>query len=203
MPKPTHADIDTLLRTLVLPFYHVKRDMPLPLGERRQENDAEHSWSLAVLACSLAHEVDATLDIGKISQFAIAHDLVEVYADDTSVFATNEELDSKSAREEAALEYIEKTFAHFPWIARTIKEYERKDTNEAKFVYALDKYIAVTYDHIDEGKLFRERKVTLAEYNKSLESHRTKAHSHPSVAKYYDEVRALLDSHPEYFHQDI
>lgn len=41
-----------------------------------------------MLACSLAHEIDPTLDIGKISQFAIAHDLVEVYADDTSVFAT-------------------------------------------------------------------------------------------------------------------
>lgn len=43
MAKPTHSDIDSLLRTLVLPFYHIKRDMPLPLGERRWENDAEHS----------------------------------------------------------------------------------------------------------------------------------------------------------------
>lgn len=69
------------------------------------------------------------------------------------------------------------------------------------FVYALDKYIAVAYDHIDEGKLFRERKVTLEEYNSSLESHRTKAHSHPSIGEYYDEVRHLLDQHPEFFHQ--
>jgi hypothetical protein len=42
-------------------------------------------------------------------------------------------------------------------------------------VYALDKYITVLYDYIDEGKLFQQRKVTLKSYNKSLEAHRAKA----------------------------
>jgi 5'-deoxynucleotidase YfbR-like HD superfamily hydrolase len=199
--QPTHADIETLLKTLVLPFYHVKREMRLPMGERRLENDAEHSWSLAFLACSLAPQVDVTLDIGKLCQFAIAHDLVEVYADDTPVFGDTEALLSKEEREEKALEAIAKESTPFPWIIQTITEYERKDSNEAKFIYALDKYIATAYDYIDEGRLFRQRKMTLVEYNKTLESHRIKAHSHQAVGKYYDEVRSLLDSHPEYFHQ--
>ncbi len=43
MNKPTHEDIENLLRKIILPFYHIKRDMPLPVGERRWENDAEHS----------------------------------------------------------------------------------------------------------------------------------------------------------------
>ncbi|HTE22194.1 MAG TPA: HD domain-containing protein [Candidatus Limnocylindria bacterium] len=202
MPHPTHNQIEDLLRKLVLPFYHIKRDNPLPGDDRRWENDAEHSWSLALLACSLAPEVDPALDVGKICQFATAHDLVEVYADDTSTFASQEHLASKVEREEQALERITKEFAHFPWIIQTIEAYERKDTDEAKFVYALDKYIACAFDFMDEGKLFLERKVTLANYNKSLEAHRTKAHSHPIIAKYYEEVRALLDAHPEYFHQE-
>lgn len=202
MAKPTHDHIEKLIRTLVLPFYHVKRDMPLPIGERRWENDAEHSWSLALVACALAPEVDPSLDIGKICQFAVAHDLVEVYADDTSTFASEEQLATKAGREEQALKQIAKEFAHFPWIVQTIEEYERKDTNEARFVYALDKYIAVAYDYIDEGKLFRERKVTLAEYNKSLGTHRAKARSHPIIAEYYEAVRSLLDTHPEFFHQE-
>jgi putative hydrolase of HD superfamily len=202
MPQPTHADIDKLLRTLVLPFYHIKRDNPVPVGERRWENDAEHSWSLAILACSLAGEIDPELDIGKVCQFATVHDLVEIYAGDTSVFAANKDLNSKADRERAALKIITKEFAHFPWIARTITAYEHKDSQEALFVYALDKYIGCVYDHMDEAKLFRERKVTLADYNKVLEPHRTKAHSHPGVAEYYDEVRRLLDQHPEYFHQE-
>jgi 5'-deoxynucleotidase YfbR-like HD superfamily hydrolase len=202
MAKPTHDHIEKLIRALILPFYHVKRDMPLPIGERRWENDAEHSWSLAFLACAIAPEVDPALDVGKVCQFAVAHDLVEVYADDTSTFASDEHLATKAEREEQALKRITKEFAHFPWIIQTIEEYERKDTNEAKFIYALDKYIAVAYDYIVEGKLFKERKVTLADYNKSLETQRTKARSHPVVAEYYEEVRSLLDGRPEFFHQE-
>jgi len=200
MNKPTHADIENLIRKIILPFYHVKRDMPLPIGERRWENDAEHSWSVTFLACALAPQIDAKLDVGKIAQYATVHDLVEIYASDTSTFAAEEKLATKAEREEAALKRIAAEFAHFPWITQTIEEYEHRQTNEAKFVYALDKYLAVAYDYIDEGKLFQERKMTLAEYNKSLETQHSKAQSHHEIGKYYDEVRDLLDSHPEFFH---
>lgn len=200
MKKPTHANIDKLICNIILPFYHVKRDMPLPIGERRLENDAEHSWSLAFLASALAPQIDPVLDVGKIAQFAIVHDIVEVYAQDTSVFANEDDLNSKHEREALALSRIAAEFPQFPWIVKTIEEYERRDTNEARFVYALDKYIAIAYDYIDEGKLFRERKVTLDEYNGHLVSHRKKAHTHDKVAEYYEEVRALLDANPEFFH---
>ncbi|MEK7152377.1 MAG: HD domain-containing protein, partial [Patescibacteria group bacterium] len=119
MSRPTHTQIEYLLRTLVLPFYHIKRDMPLPIGERRRENDAEHSWSIAMLACSLAREIDPNLDVGKICQFAVAHDLVEVYAGDTSTFASEAKHASKAEREEKALQTITREFAHFPWIIET------------------------------------------------------------------------------------
>jgi putative hydrolase of HD superfamily len=199
--KPHHADVQDLIQSLILPFYHVKRDSPLPIGERRFENDAEHSWSLALLACALAPEVNKKLDVGKICQFAIAHDLVEIFADDTSNFADPEKVASKDVREEQALRKIEIEYAHFPWIVDTIHAYERKDTEEAKFVYALDKYLPVYFDYLDHAKLFRERKLTLDAYNKILEPHREKAHAHPAVAEYYDEIRDLINQHPEYFHQ--
>jgi putative hydrolase of HD superfamily len=201
MSKPSHDQLQELIRTLILPFYHVKRDMLLPIGERRRENDAEHSWALAVLACALAPQIDSNLDVGRVSQYAIAHDLVEVYADDTSNFASAQELASKAEREEQALQQIEQSFAHFPWIAATIKDYERLDSDEARFVYALDKYLPVYFDYLDQVRMFRDRKFTHAAYTKALESHRKKAHSHPVVAEYYDAIRDLVDEHPEYFHQ--
>ncbi len=199
--KPTHPQVQHLIKTLILPFYHVKRDSPLPIGERRFENDAEHSWSLALLACALAPQISKALNVGKICQFAIVHDLVEVFADDTSNFAGPQGLDSKDEREKQALQKIEIDYAHFPWIVATIHEYERKEQEEARFVYALDKYLPVYFDYLDQSRLFRERKLTLAEYNKILESHRKKAQSHPVVAEYYEELRVLIDQHPEYFHQ--
>lgn len=200
MTKPKHAQIEELIRKIILPFYHVMRGMPLPVGERRWENDAEHSWSVAFLACALAPQLDPTLDVGKIAQYAIAHDLVEVYATDTSTFDDAEKIATKSEREDNALRQIANETVHFPWIVDTIHEYEQRGTKEARFVYAVDKYIATTYDYIDEGKLFRERKITLDDYNHSLTDHRTKAQSHSEIGKYYDEVRALLNSHPEFFH---
>lgn len=202
MPKPTHTQIETLLRGLILPLHQIKRDIPLPIGERRWENDAEHSWSTAILACSLAPEIDPTLDVGKVCQFAVAHDLLEAYADDTSPFGSKEKLLSKAQREAAALESIAKEYAHFSWIIQTVKAYERKDTNEALFVSAIDKYVPAVYDVIDEGQLFRERGTTLAEYKQLLADQRDKVHRHPGVGKYYDEVRALLEEHPEYFHPE-
>lgn len=203
MTNPSHTRIQSLIKDIILPFYHVKRDMLLPVGERRWENDAEHSWSLAFLACTLAPEIDKKLDVGKICQLAVVHDLVEVYATDTSNFADEAELATKAQREHEALERIEAEFKHFPWIARTINEYERLDTEEAKFVYALDKYLPVYFDWLDRALLHRERKLTLKEFNKKLEAHRKKAAAHPAVAVYYEEIRALLDQHPEWFHQEM
>ena len=201
MAKLTHADIEDLLRRIILPFHNIERTLRLPSGDRRWENDAEHSWSLAFLACSLAPQIDKSLNIGTICQFAVVHDIVEIHAGDTSMLREGQHELSKEEREAKALAQIKEEFAHFPWIYETVEAYERKDTNEAKFVYALDKYIATAYDYIDEAKLFKEEKMTLEKYNQVFTEHRVKAHAHKAVGKYYDEVRALLDAHPEYFHQ--
>src|SRR5438105_2221565 len=108
MPKPSHSQIAQLLRDLIVPFHLIFRDSNIPIGKQRPENDAEHSWSLAVLACSLAPEIDSTLDTGKVCQFAVAHDLLEVYAGDTSVFAGSKHCATKAIREEKALQRLAK-----------------------------------------------------------------------------------------------
>ena len=201
MQAPSHDEIEELLRLVVLPFYHIKREMPLPVGDRRWENDAEHSWSVAFLACALAPLIDTSLDVGKIAQLAIAHDIVEVFAGDTSVFAHADEQATKDQREAAALAKIATDFSHFPWIVDTLHAYEAKSSDEAKFVYAVDKYITVMYDYIDAGKYLKEAGYTHETYRQHLQPHREKAWSHREIGKYYDEVRTLLDEHPEYFHR--
>ncbi len=197
--KPEIDDIKDLMENLAIPFYQVERDMDLPISPRRPENDAEHSWSLALLCCSLAPHVDKNLDLGKICQFAVVHDLVEVYAQDTSIWADEELLSSKEERESDALEQISTRFSAFPWIAETIREYESKQSPEANFVWAADKMIGLIIRYIDEGKFFQEKGITLAKFNNHLSDNKKKAHAHPGIAKYYDELRKLFDEHPEYF----
>lgn len=202
MTKPSSSDIEKLLNELVFPFYELERDMLVPVKKRRNENDAEHSWSLAFIACSLAHELDKTLDIGKVCQFAMVHDLVEIFAGDTSVWADEKLHANKAERELEAIETIKRKYTEFPWIASIVQEYERKDSNEARYVYAMDKYIGLAIRHMDKGQFYREHKITKAQFDKMLKVHRTKAQAHAGVAKIYEQIRAAIDAHPEYFYQE-
>lgn len=202
MERRGHEEAQRLIEGVLLPFYGVKRDMLIPNEDYRFENDAEHSWSLSILACSLASRIDPSLDVGLVSQLASVHDLAEVVADDTSVWADEAALESKQKKEEDAVAVLRERFANnFPWLIETLEAYERLDTPEANYVRAMDKYIALCIRFQDNGKFYREQYITKEIFDAKLASHRKKAHSHPGVAKYYELIRADYDNHPEHFYQ--
>ncbi|OGL31038.1 hypothetical protein A3D14_02130 [Candidatus Saccharibacteria bacterium RIFCSPHIGHO2_02_FULL_47_12] len=201
MAKPSFSDIEKLLQGLVLPFYEIIRDISVPTHRRRHENDAEHSWALAFMASALAPQIDPKLDVGKVCMFAIVHDVVEIHAGDTSVWSHQKHLDSKQTREVKAIAKIDKEYAAFPWIAETIKSYERKDSNEAKFVYSLDKFLNLLLTYVDKNvHNIENHQLTKQRFDEFIVSHRSKAHSHKAVGKYYDDLLEAFDAHPEYFY---
>src|SRR3954452_14952717 len=63
----------------------VLRASPLAAADRR-ENDAEHSWHLALMVLVLAEYAHEPIDVGHATELVIVHDLVEVYAGDSPVF---------------------------------------------------------------------------------------------------------------------
>jgi 5'-deoxynucleotidase YfbR-like HD superfamily hydrolase len=197
--EPSIDDLQKLLRDIVIPFYGVKRLTPIRFEPGRRENDAEHSWALALVACALAPHVDDKLDIGKIAQFATVHDLVEVYAGDTTNFASEEEKATKQQRENEAAERLQRELAALPWIMKTVQEYEAQDTAEARFVKSIDKLVPLILDYIDEGLLYKEEGLTLEAWKGMMENHRNKASTHPEAYKYYLVIRELLESNPEHF----
>lgn len=201
MSKPSFEELQRLLRELILPFYEIERDLSLPIQNHRNENDAEHSWGLALMGIALAPQIDPKLDTGKIAIFATIHDLVEVFAGDTSVWAADKKLATKEARERKALQEIKKRFATFPNIAKNIESYDKKDSPEAKFVFALDKFLALLTLYSDEGYYYKKNKITKERFEKQFALHRKKAHSHPDIAKYYEQLRTAIDTHPEFFHK--
>jgi 5'-deoxynucleotidase YfbR-like HD superfamily hydrolase len=201
MSKPSLAELQALMTKLVFPFYLVERDAMPPIEPRRYENDVEHSWSVALLACSLAPEIDKTLDIGKIAQFAIVHDIVEIFAGDTSPWDDDGVRTSKEKREEEALQLVGKQFSAFPWIHQTIQDYESKNSNEAKYVWAVDKVIILLLRYLDKGKYYVDNGITKQLFDERLTSHRRKAHAHSTVGEYYDQLLGLFEAHPEYFYQ--
>jgi putative hydrolase of HD superfamily len=49
----------------------------------RQENDAEHSWHMALTAMTLYDYAESGVDLFRVLKMCLVHDLVEVYAGDT------------------------------------------------------------------------------------------------------------------------
>jgi len=201
MPKPSTRDLIDLVKNIVFPFYGVKRHNALRFDSNRFENDAEHSWSVAFVASSLAPHIDPKLDVGKICQFAIVHDLVEVYAGDTSSFDDADKQATKEQREEDALRKLGQQLTALPWIASTAHEYEVQTSPEARFVKSVDKLLPLVFDYVEEGFFYQENKITIEEWKKHMQKHREKASKHPGVFEYYDELWDLLLANPHFFYQ--
>lgn len=134
-------DLLVFYQKLLIPYMKIRRDMPFPTEADRDETDGEHAFTLAMIALSLNQRLNRNLDSGKIAQYALIHDLVEVHAGDTSVKAPEDEHSLKESRELEAYQKIKEDFATtFPWVHVMIKAYEEKADPESKFVYIVDKY---------------------------------------------------------------
>ena len=55
-------------------------------GNGRNENDAEHSWHLAVMAYLLQEYSNEKIDIAKVMLMCLIHDIVEIDAGDTYAY---------------------------------------------------------------------------------------------------------------------
>lgn len=199
MKSDIHNKIQHLINGMICPFYLLPRDMALPIRDF-PENDAEHSWSLALAACALAPQIDPKLDVGKIAQFATVHDLVEVYCGDISVYDTNSDAhEQKEKNEQKAMAQLRTDYAHMPWIAATIDEYESKNSNEALYVWAMDKYLAMSMRLLYAKPFFTEKGITKEFFDDSMVRVKKKVSNYKPVALLFDELLAEFDAHPEWF----
>ena len=77
----------------------------------RRENDAEHSWHLAIMAMLLTEYADdKNFTLDKVLKMVIVHDLVEIYAGDTFAFDVKGNLEKEDKEKQAA----DKLFGQLP-----------------------------------------------------------------------------------------
>ena len=55
-------------------------------GNGRNENDAEHSWHMAIMAYLLKEYANEKVDIAKVMLMCLIHDIVEIDAGDTYAY---------------------------------------------------------------------------------------------------------------------
>jgi 5'-deoxynucleotidase YfbR-like HD superfamily hydrolase len=191
------ADTLFLMSKLLVPATTVFRTTKVQPELDRFENDAEHSFLLGTLGCAIAQQMNPSLDLGKVSQYALVHDLVEAYAGDTTIWASPEQHASKAEREEKALKLIEERFGErFPWVDQTIKKYELFDEPESCFVYALDKIIpyilmaSVDHQPFPPDKELYEEKMAVA---------RKKIARYPELLDLFENIDADCRKRPHFF----
>lgn len=133
--QQAHDDLLTL-GDFVVRFAEIERAPRYLSGNR--ENDAEHSFHLALSAAELAADYYPELDIGLVTQFSLVHDLPELYSGDVWTIGISD--DARNKKEEAeklANERLTKELT--PHISQLLARYEKQQEPEARFVRFVDK----------------------------------------------------------------
>lgn len=132
------------------------------ISDRRRENDAEHSWHLAVMAMILSEYVkDDKIDLLRVIKMVLIHDIVEIDAGDT--FAYDEKAyEDKEERETKAAQRI---FNILPIdqaekIEELWREFEEKETPEARYAASLDRLEPLLLNYFTEGHTWKLPGVT-------------------------------------------
>ncbi len=136
----------------------------------RCENDAEHSWHLAMMTIVLAQHSDQPIDVLKVVKMVLIHDIVEIDAGDVFIYDTvknhtNTDEELLAAKrifgllpEEQAQEFIN------IW-----QEFEDGQTNEAKFAKTMDRLEPLLQNTSNNGGTWREFDVPYQKvYNKKV-----------------------------------
>lgn len=182
------------LGNIALAFGRIERATFHP-GGRRRETDTDHTVMLGLVACALASEFFPQLDVGLVAQYALTHDLPEVYAGDTNtlrlqgVAATAE----KEQRERAATNrlHIELSDA-YPWVAHAVRSYQQQNTAEKVFVWAVDKLIVKTTHILDNGAAFRAAGATVAELTERFDRQRDEIRERAAQFPMLADLHAIL-----------
>ena len=131
------------------------------MHDSRLENDAEHSWHLAMMALILQGHANREIDLLKVMKMLLVHDLVEIDAGDTFAYDTAG-YEDKYDRELRAAERI---FGLLPEeqaqeMMDLWSEYEDRATNEARFASALDRLQPLIHNHRNEGDTWQKYGIT-------------------------------------------
>ena len=133
----------------------------------RNENDAEHSWHMAIMAYLVREYANEEIDIVKVMLMCLIHDIVEIDAGDTYAYDA-EGLKTQKAREDAAKERI---FSILPKEQKAeftalFDEFDAYETAESKFVHAIDNLQPLILNDSNNGGDWQEHDVTVEQVYK-------------------------------------
>ena len=161
----------------------------------RKEDDAEHSWHLALMAVLLKEYSNEEVDLSKVIPMVLIHDLVEIDAGDTYAYS-GESAAVTEARERKAAERV---FGILPEdqgkVFRDLwEEFEAYQTPEAKFAHVLDNCQPMLLNDASNGLSWTEHQVRKSQIYKRNE------HTAEGSRKIWNYMQSLIQKHIDLGH---
>lgn len=130
----------------------------------RKENDAEHSWHLAMMTLLLSEYATEAVDVLRVMAMVLIHDVVELDAGDTYAY----DAEGNSTKRERELAAAERIFHILPedqagYLRSLWDEFEEGGTPEAKFAHTLDNIQPMMLNAATDGKAWKEHQVKLSQ----------------------------------------
>jgi putative hydrolase of HD superfamily len=152
----------------------------------RNENDAEHSWHLALMAIVLAEHANEPIDIFKVIKMVLIHDIVEIDAGDTFIYDTIKSHSNTNDERLAA----NRIFGLLPEeqaneLIAIWEEFEAGETNEAKFARTMDRLEPLLQNTSNNGGTWNEFGV---DYNKVYEKKKIIKDGSNAIWQYAEEL---------------
>lgn len=137
---------------------------------KRRENDAEHSWHMALMALLLKEYAEEEVDVLRVITMVLIHDLVEIDAGDTYAYDETG-TETKTQRE---LQAAERIFAILPedqgaYFRSLWDEFEAYESADAKFAHLLDNFQPLLLNDGSGGISWMEHQVKKAQIYKRNE----------------------------------
>ena len=161
----------------------------------RKENDAEHSWHLALMAVLLKEYSNEEVDLAKVIPMVLIHDLVEIDAGDTYAY---DEAGAKTKRERET-KAADRIFGLLPsdqgtWLRELWEEFEAYETAEAKFAHVLDNAQPLLLNDASNGRSWAEHGVHKSQIYKRNE------HTAEGSREIWEYMQQLIDKHIQLGH---
>lgn len=161
----------------------------------RKENDAEHSWHLAISAFLLKEHVKEEVDLLKTILMVLIHDLVEIDAGDTYAYDDAGAIDKREREEKGA----ERIFGMLPedqgtYFRELWEEFEDYESADAKFAHLLDNFQPLLLNDASNGKSWEEHGV------KKSQIYKRNAKIEETSAPVWEYMKALIQKHIELGH---
>ena len=129
----------------------------LLISGERQENDAEHSWHVAVMALLFKEYCIEEPNVERAIKMLVVHDLIEIYAGDTFAYDVKGNQD-KAEREALA---ADKLYSQLPEeqgaeLRALWEEFDAMETVDAKYAACMDRLQPLLHNTLTEGHTWRD-----------------------------------------------